>query len=77
MLLRSKEISRHSLQHVVAQLRAFLRYAHDHGHLERRLDALETPRTYRDELPPRAMPWDTVLKLLSSIEPGSKSLNPA
>ena len=73
VLLRSKEISRHSLQHVVAHLRAFLRYAHDHGHLERRLDALDTPRTYRDELPPRAMPWDTVLKLLASIDPDSKS----
>jgi len=73
VLLRSKELSRHSLQHVVAYLRAFLRYAHDHGHVDRRLDALDTPRTYRDELPPRAMPWDTVLALLASIDRDSRS----
>ena len=60
ILLRSKELSRHSLQHTVAHLRAFLRYAHDMGHLPLRLDALDTPRAYRGELPPRAVPWSTV-----------------
>ena len=28
---RSKEVSRHSMQHVIAHLRAFLRYCRDHG----------------------------------------------
>lgn len=66
--LRARDVSRHSLQHVVAQLRAFLRYAHDSGHIPQRLDGLDTPRTYRDELPPRALPWRTVLRLLASID---------
>lgn len=67
ILKRSQEISRHSMQHVVAHLRAFLRYAHDAGLMRERLDGLDTPRTYRGELPPRALPWPNVLRLLRSI----------
>jgi len=70
--LRSRAITRHSLQHVVAYVRAFLRFAHDHGLVAERLDGLDTPRTYRDELPPRAMPWDSVQTLLASIDPVSR-----
>ena len=73
ILLRSKEVSRHSLQHTVAHVRAFLRYAHDMGHLPSRLDALDTPRTYRGELPPRAVPWSMVQALLTSIDRRSKA----
>jgi integrase/recombinase XerD len=69
---RSKELSRHSMQHVVGALRAFLRYAHDVGLILERLDSLDRPRTYRGELPPRAIPWGTVLKLLSSIDTKSR-----
>ena len=68
ILERSRRVSRHTLQHEVAQLRAFLRYAHDAGLVRERLDGLDTPRTYRDELPPRALPWPSVLRLLRSIE---------
>lgn len=68
ILDRSQRVSRHSLQHEVAQLRAFLRYAHDYGLVRERLDGLDTPRTYRDELPPRALPWPSVLQLLRSID---------
>lgn len=73
ILDRSREISRHSLQHEVAHLRAFLRYAHDLGLVTGRLDELDTPRTYRDELPPRALPWSSVLRLLQSIDRTSKT----
>jgi integrase len=73
ILGRSRRISRHSLQHEVGQLRAFLRYAHDAGLVRERLDSLDTPRTYRDELPPRAMPWPSVLKLLRSIDRASRN----
>lgn len=73
ILLRSKELSRHSLQHTVAHLRAFLRYAYDAGHLPSRLDGLDTPRTYRGELPPRAVPWPMVQALLASIDRQSKA----
>lgn len=73
ILLRSKERSRHALQHTVAHLRAFLRYAYEMGHLPSRLDTLDTPRTYRGELPPRAVPWSTVQRLLASIDRQSKA----
>jgi integrase/recombinase XerD len=73
ILERSRQISRHSLQHVVTHLRAFLRYAHDAGLVRERLDGLDTPRAYRDELPPRALPWPSVLRLLRSIERRSRA----
>lgn len=73
ILERSREISRHSLQHEVAHLRAFLRYAYDAGLVHERLDELDTPRTYRDELPPRALPWSSVLRLLGSIDRTSRA----
>lgn len=70
---RSQAVSRHTLQHEVAHLRAFLRYAHDAGLVRERLDGLDTPRIYRGELPPRALPWPTVLRLLRSIDRTSRS----
>jgi site-specific recombinase XerD len=74
IVLRSREVTRHSLQHDVAHLRSFLRYCHGRGYLASRLDTnIETPRTYRGELPPRALPWDTVQALLKSIDRQSKS----
>ena len=69
---RSVTTSRHSMQHTVAHLRAFLRYAHDSGLTTKRLERIDTPRTYRGELPPRAMPWRMVMKLLSSIDRTSR-----
>ena len=65
--LKSKENSRQSLQHVIAHLRAFLRYCADHGEAPGGLDVIDTPRVYRGELPPRALDWTTVRKLLASI----------
>lgn len=73
VLLRSQEVSRHSLQHTVAHIRAFLRYAHDTGEVPARLDSLDTPRTYRGELPPQAVPWPMVKALLASIDRQSKA----
>jgi len=72
ILERSRKISRHSLQHEIAQLRAFLRYAYDVGLVHERLDGLDMPRTYRGELPPRALPWPSVLQLLGSIDRNSR-----
>jgi integrase/recombinase XerD len=65
---RSDTQSRHSMQHCVAHVRAFLRYAHDLGLTDKHLDRIDTPRTYRGELPPRALPWPMVMKLLSSVD---------
>ncbi len=74
VVLRSRELSRHSMQHVVAQVRSFLRFCYDRGQLTSRLDEnIDTPRTYRGELPPRALAWSAVQALLASINRTAKS----
>ena len=73
VLIRSREVSRRSLQYTVGILRSFLRYIYQAALIPSPLDALDTPRTYRAELPPRALPWRTVRTLLASIDPGSKA----
>jgi integrase/recombinase XerD len=65
--LKSKENNRQSLQHVVAHLRAFLRFCGEHGKAPAGLDIIDTPRVYRGELPPRALDWTIVRQLLASI----------
>jgi integrase/recombinase XerD len=70
---KSAEITRHSLKNVIARLRAFLRYAYAKDLIPQRLDFIDSPRTYRDELPPRALPWPLVKKLLRSVDRSSKS----
>lgn len=64
----SQRVKRQTLQHIVAHLRSFLRFCYDQQALSRRLDTIDTPRTYRDELPPRALAWSLVLGLLRSID---------
>ena len=64
--------SRASLQHVVANLRAFLRFLASAGEVPTGLDTqIDTPRVYRGEKLPRALPWDTVRALLQSIDRSS------
>lgn len=65
--IKSKENKRQSLQHVVAHLRAFLRYCGDHGEAPAGLHVIDMPRVYRDESPPRALDWTLVRTLLASI----------
>lgn len=65
--LKSKENKRQSLQHVVAHLRAFLRYCGDRGETATGLEFIDMPRVYRGELPPRALDWTIVRQLLASI----------
>ena len=61
--------NRFSLQHVVATLRTFLRWRHAQGFLSRPLHLqIDTPRVYRGEQLPRALPWHQVQGLLRSID---------
>jgi integrase/recombinase XerD len=61
--------TRASLQHVVSHLRAFLRYLASAGEIPTGLEAqIDTPRVYRGEQLPRALPWDTVQALLKAID---------
>jgi integrase len=61
--------NRFSLQHIVAALRGFLRRQHAQGILRRPLhEQIDTPRTYRLEKLPRALPWEQVKALFRSVD---------
>ena len=60
---------RGSLQHVVAQVRSFVRFLGMRGEASVGLDSqIDTPRLYRLEQLPRSLPWDTVCAFLESID---------
>ncbi len=64
-----KRLSRGGLQHTIAALRGFLRFLATDGRAPTGLDLqIDTPRLYRLEQLPRALPWDTVRALLRSID---------
>jgi integrase len=64
-----ERISRPSLQHTIAQLRGFLRFLVSRGEIPPGLDKqIDTPRVYRLEKLPRALPWTTVQTFLRSID---------
>ena len=65
---RSREVSRRSLRNYLGALRAFLRYCFDHRLIMIRLDTIDHPARFREELPPRALEWALIQKLLSSIK---------
>lgn len=73
VLSEGRRVTRQTLQHIVARLRAFLRYCHDNGEIREKLDIIDTAITYRYELPPRALPWSHVQHLLRSIDRSSKA----
>ena len=62
-------LGRGSMQHVVSQLRAFLRFLAARGEAPIGLDSrIDTPRLYRGEQLPRALPWETVRAFLRVID---------
>ena len=64
-----KGLGRRSLQHMVTHLRAFLRFAGSRGEAPIGLDRqIDTPRVYREEQIPRALPWEIVQALLRTID---------
>jgi site-specific recombinase XerD len=71
--IRSREVSRHSLTHVVGILRSFMRYLYLSGYTNTRLDAIDAPKTYQGERPPKSLPWATVRRLLASVDRRSKA----
>jgi integrase/recombinase XerD len=61
--------NRFSMQHVVAALRAFLKSKHAQGMIVKPLhQQIDTPRVYRLERLPRALPWSQVQSLLAAID---------
>jgi site-specific recombinase XerD len=64
-----KRLSRGTLQHEVAALRGFLRFLSMDGRAPTGLDRqIDTPRLFRLEQLPRALPWETVRALLESVD---------
>ena len=60
--------NRFSMQHIVATLRAYLQERHARGALSQPLHLqIDTPRVYREERLPRALPWTQVQAFLQSI----------
>jgi len=64
----AKRATRQSIEMTVSHLRSFFRFCRDRGEITQRLDHIDRPCTYRGELPPRALQWDLVGRLLSSID---------
>lgn len=61
--------NRFSMQHIVAALRAFLKSKHAQGVIAKPLhQQIDTPRVYRLERLPRALPWSQVRSLLAAID---------
>ena len=73
VLSEGRRVKRQTLQHIVARLRAFLRYCHNNGEIREKLNIIDTAITYRDELPPQALSWSQVQRLLRSIDRSSKA----
>jgi site-specific recombinase XerD len=64
-----RRLSRATLQHEIAALRGFLRFLTMDGRAPAGLDRqIDTPRLYRLEQLPRALPWETVRTLLQSVD---------
>ena len=64
-----KRLCRASLQHEVGAVRGLLRFLATDGRVRTGLDRqIDTPRLYRLEQLPRALPWDTVTALLKTID---------
>jgi site-specific recombinase XerD len=62
-------LGRGTMQHIVSRLRSFLRFLAARGEAPTGLDArIDTPRLYRGEQLPRALPWETVLTFLRAID---------
>jgi site-specific recombinase XerD len=65
----SRTNNRFSMQHIVATLRAYLQERHAQGVLPQPLHLqIDTPRVYRGERLPRALPWAQVQAFLQSID---------
>jgi site-specific recombinase XerD len=64
-----KRLSRGSLEHDIAALRGFLRFLSTSGRMPAATKYfIDTPRLYRLEKLPHALPWETVRALLRSME---------
>lgn len=65
----SNRCSRASLRRIAGRLRSFLQFLAVNGEIPQGLNReIDTPRGYREEQLPRALPWETVQEFLKSID---------
>jgi site-specific recombinase XerD len=65
----SNRCSRASLRRIAGRLRSFLQFLAVKGEILQGLDReIDTPRVYREEQLPSALPWETVQAFLNSID---------
>jgi integrase/recombinase XerD len=65
---RARVLGRSAIQSTIGYLRSFLRFCHERGLCPAGLDIIDRPYRYRDERPPRAIPWKLAQRLLASID---------
>jgi len=65
---RARCLGRSTIIQTIAYLRSFLRFCHQRGLCPADLDKIDRPTRYRDERPPRAIPWKLAQRLLASID---------
>jgi integrase/recombinase XerD len=70
---RARRLGRSAMQQTVGYLRLFLRFCQDRGLCPAGLDAIDRPHRYRDERPPRAIPWALAQQLLASIDRSTRT----
>lgn len=73
LALKSKDVGRHRLQHVVGHLRSFLGFCRARNEIDAPMDVIDTPRAHGDEVPPRALAWPLVQALLRSVDHSTRS----
>lgn len=71
--IRSRELTRRTLQTMVIYLQAFLRYCYKNNLISSRLDTIDRPVGLRAALPPRALDWEQVQEFLRSIDRRSRT----
>lgn len=67
----ARRVGRFCLQQRIGNLRSFLRFCEQRGEVRPQLSAIDMPRCYRGERPPRAIACDLAQRLLESIDRSS------
>jgi len=70
---RASRVTRRSMSRVVSCLRLFLRFCFDQRFVVARLDQIELPIIYRNEVPPRALAWPLVRRFVGSVDKTSRT----
>jgi site-specific recombinase XerD len=65
---RAPGLTRNTFLTAMGCIRAFLLFCHERRVIRERIDHVDLPRRFRDERPPRALPWIYIRRLLASLD---------